>query len=349
MNGMAIVQSALVFLFSCLSSWFVVGIMRKIAIRFQVLDHPNSLRKNQKNPVPYLGGIAIIISILISLIVGLIFLPVSKQTAQEIWFLMLPCLIIGVVGLWDDLRELSPQFRLMMQVLLGLFCSASISFGSTTGSATGNQNLDTALTIFWIVGVTNAFNFFDNFDGGAAVASITAAFGISVISFTSGQTYLGSFGIVIIGTLMGFFYWNKNPARIYMGDAGALFLGMLLATLSIRTEPSTQTGISSFAIPILLLALPILDTCVVVFTRLRAKRSPFLGGRDHLSHRLLTLGLSHQGILIVFALIASYFQLFAFSLLLSDKFTANILIGSAACSLVFLFILFSRKRIDYES
>lgn len=348
MNGVVIIQISLVFLFTFLLSWFTVGRTRKVAIRLNILDHPNILRKKQKKPVPYLGGVAIILSILVSLILGLIFFPVNKQISQEVWFLMFPCLIIGFVGLWDDLRDLSPQFRLMMQVLLGLFCSASISFGSTIGSATGNQNLDTALTIFWIVGVTNAFNFFDNFDGGAAVASITTAFGISILSFASGQNYLGNFGIVIIGTLTGFFYWNKNPARIYMGDAGALFLGMLLASLAIRLEPSAETRLSSIAIPVLLLTLPILDTCVVIFTRLIAGRSPLLGGRDHLSHRLIALGFSHRVVLNVFAILALFFQFLAFSLLFTDEFISNLIIGGAFLCFASLFIFFSKQKINYE-
>jgi UDP-GlcNAc:undecaprenyl-phosphate GlcNAc-1-phosphate transferase len=337
-----------IFIFSSIISVIMVGCMRVIAIKLQVLDHPDSLRKNQKTAVPYLGGVGIVISVLICVIIGLSLFPVSQRINQEIWFLMLPCLLIGVVGLWDDLRNLTPHFRLMTQVLLGLFCSASITFGSTTGSATGNRIADIALTIVWIVGVTNAVNFFDNFDGGAAGASLLSAIGITIHSFASGQIYLGNFGIVLIGVLVGFLFWNKNPARIYMGDAGSLFLGMLLATLVIRIEPATNTNITAFAIPILLLALPILDTSVVVVNRIRAKRSPLLGGRDHLSHRLFNLGLSHKRVLGVLALLAAFFQSLTFLLLITSKSLSYTIVAVSVVCFISLFTYFSKNAIQYD-
>jgi UDP-GlcNAc:undecaprenyl-phosphate GlcNAc-1-phosphate transferase len=112
-----------------------------------------------------------------------------------------------------------------------------------------------------------------------------------------------------MGVLAGFFYWNRRPARIYMGDSGALFLGILLATIAIRIDPQTDSKWTSFAVPIFLLALPILDTCVVVISRLINSRSPLQGGKDHLSHRLALKGIRHRAILYIFALTSVLFQI----------------------------------------
>lgn len=335
-------------IFAFVLSIVLTGIMRKIAIKLEITDKPNFARKTQKEPVPYLGGLAIIFSFLITVFMGIQFLSPSREVVNDMIFLLLPATFLGFIGLWDDVKDLSPHFRLMIQVFMGLFGSLTITFGSTSGSATGNPTTDLILSIFWIVGVTNALNFFDNIDGGAAVASFMSATGIALYSFFTRQLYLFAFGLTLMGSLLGFFYWNRRPARIYMGDSGSLFLGILLATITMRIDPQTDSKWTSFAVPILLLALPILDTSVVVLNRLSYRRSPLQGGRDHLSHRLSNRGIRHRYILYIFGGIALIFQLPIYVFLQVSSRVELILTFIAIAAFFLLFAWFSSNKVNYE-
>jgi UDP-GlcNAc:undecaprenyl-phosphate GlcNAc-1-phosphate transferase len=144
------------------------------------------------------------------------------------------------------------------------------------------------------VGICNSINFFDNVDGGAAGTVAISSLALVYLGYNGGQYFVAALSAVVAGSTIGFLLWNKSPARIYMGDAGALFLGVLIATLTIRFHPHAQTKWTSFSTKILLLAVPILDTSVSVTSRLLRRSSPFQGGKDHLSHRLIRAGLSRK-------------------------------------------------------
>ena len=348
MSDLNLETKILAFFFAFATSLVLSGVMRKIAISLRIFDRPDGGRKSQREPVPYLGGVAIMTSFLVTVVIGVFVVSPSKEVRSDVLYLILPAAALGLIGLWDDIKELSPHFRLMVQVLLGLVASLTITFGSTSGSATGNQSADLLLSIFWIVGITNALNFFDNLDGGAAVASFMTALGVFLYSSINNQPYLAIFGLVLMGVLAGFFYWNRRPARIYMGDSGALFLGILLATIAIRIDPETDSKWTSFAIPIFLLALPILDTCVVVISRLMNSRSPLQGGRDHLSHRLALKGIRHRRILLTFALISAFFQIPIYVFLkvnLSWELTISL---SYLLLFIIIFIWLVRIKVKYE-
>ena len=169
----------------------------------------------------------------------------------------------------------------------------------TLGNPTGSKSLDVLLTVIWIVGICNSINFFDNMDGGAAGAVAFSSSGIAFLAWHSGQSFLAALALVTAGATFGFLIWNKSPAKIYMGDAGALFLGVLIAILAIRLDPTTQSRAISLSIPLLLLAIPILDTTVVVISRLRRGISVFQGGQDHLSHRLVIKNFSRKTAVVV--------------------------------------------------
>jgi UDP-GlcNAc:undecaprenyl-phosphate GlcNAc-1-phosphate transferase len=159
------------------------------------------------------------------------------------------------------------------------------------GFAFGNQSVDVVVTILWIVGICNSINVFDNLDGGAAGTVAAATIGIFFIAFGEGQELISALAILTAGGTCGFLLWNKVPAKIYMGDAGALFLGLILATLTIRMDPGITPNWQSIAIPVILLAIPILDTTVAVVSRIYRGFSPLEGGKDHLSHRLVRIGM----------------------------------------------------------
>jgi UDP-GlcNAc:undecaprenyl-phosphate GlcNAc-1-phosphate transferase len=287
--------------------------VRALAIRLGAMDAPNMARKTQAEPVPYLGGVAIALGIsLITL--GAVFVGADNfagenndQLKDLALTVLLPALVLGAMGLFDDLRSLSPWPRLITQTLVGTIVAFVIVENGTIGTPFGNGGaleqglntnngswINTAVTILWIVGICNSINFFDNLDGAASGAVAIAALGVFVIAFDRGQELVSALSIVTAGATIGFLMWNKSPAKIYMGDSGALFLGIIISVATIRLNPGITPTWQSLAIPVILLAVPLLDTCVAVFSRLARGLSPLTGGKDHLSHRLVRAGLSRR-------------------------------------------------------
>ena len=286
-------------------------VMRKIAIANQILDLPTSSHKSHIKAVPYLGGVAILIGVTLISYLALAFSSFTVSTFLLAISVLGPALVMGLIGLWDDLKNLPPLPRFIGQSVAGLVVATTLVLGSNVANPTGSIIVDVVITVIWVVGICNSINFFDNLDGGAAGTAAISSIFLTYLAINSGQAFVAALSIVVAGATLGFLIWNRAPARIYMGDAGALFLGVLLATLTIRLNPDTQTSIGSFATPILLLAIPILDTTVAVLSRLRRGVSPFLGGKDHLSHRLVRAGLSRKMAAIALWLLSATFALFA--------------------------------------
>ena len=279
-------------------SFFLVGfltpIMRNIAIKRDVLDLPSSPHKSHVIPVPYMGGVAIMAGILAVTYFALFF---GGRPAGELFIatsVLLPAAALGLVGLIDDIRNMQPLPKFVAQTIAGTFTAFFLIATDSAGNPSGNQFLDAAMTLMWVVGITNSINFFDNLDGGASGAVAISSFALFLIAASNGQFLIAGLSIVTFGALLGFLLWNKSPARIYMGDAGALFLGVLVSVLALRLDPEVDSKITSFAIPVLLLAVPILDTSVAVISRVLRGVSPFQGGQDHLSHRLMKRGFSKR-------------------------------------------------------
>jgi len=331
-------------------SYALVGLltplMRKIALAQGVLDRPNSAHKSHKNPVPYLGGVAIIIGVVI---VSYIALISNKFTWSNFWLatsVLGPAVVMGLVGLWDDLKSLNPLPRFIGQSIAGVVVAVILILNDNIGNPTGITVLDAAITVLWIVGICNSINFFDNLDGGAAGTVAITAISLTYLAITGDQYFIAALSIVVAGSTLGFLIWNRAPARIYMGDAGALFLGILIATLTVRFKPSTDSSVSSFAIPVLLLAIPILDTTVAVFSRLRRKVSPFQGGKDHLSHRLVRAGLSRKSSAITLWSLTGLFNFFAVLISLSNN-RYELIIATVAASFWLLLLQYFFRTKDY--
>jgi UDP-GlcNAc:undecaprenyl-phosphate GlcNAc-1-phosphate transferase len=312
-------------------------IMRKVAISKQILDTPTSAHKSHVQAVPYLGGVAILIGVVLVSYTALIF---NGLTSDNFWLatsVLAPAVAMGLVGLWDDLKNLPPLPRLIGQSIAGLVVAALLIISKNVANPTGSTYIDVIITAIWVVGICNSINFFDNLDGGAAGTGAISAIFLTYLALSNGQSFIAALSVVVAGGTLGFLIWNKTPARIYMGDAGALFLGVLLATLTIRLNPDTQTLFASFATPILLLAIPILDTCVAVFSRLRRGISPLQGGKDHLSHRLIRLGISRKLTAISLWILSIVFGLFAVIIsLVSEQYEVNFVL----LSILFWLLLF---------
>jgi UDP-GlcNAc:undecaprenyl-phosphate GlcNAc-1-phosphate transferase len=286
-------------------------IMRKVAISKQILDTPTSSHKSHTQAVPYLGGVAILIGVVLVSYTALIFNGLTRNNFWLATSVLAPAVAMGLVGLWDDIKNLPPLPRFIGQSIAGLVVAVLLVISKNVANPTGSNYFDVLITVIWVVGICNSINFFDNLDGGAAGTVAISAIFLTYLSLSNGQSFIAALAVVVTGGTLGFLIWNRTPARIYMGDAGALFLGVLLATLTIRLNPDTQTLFASFAIPILLLAIPILDTCVAVFSRLRRGISPFQGGKDHLSHRLIRLGFSRKLAAISLWILSAFFGLLA--------------------------------------
>jgi UDP-GlcNAc:undecaprenyl-phosphate GlcNAc-1-phosphate transferase len=273
--------------------------VRALALRLGAMDAPNLARKTQAAPVPYLGGVAIALGITITTLAA-VYVGGNKsgenvsQLKDLALTVLLPALLLGAMGLVDDLRSLLPWPRLIAQSVVGSVVAFIIVQGGTVGTPFGTSTLNTAITIFWIVGICNSINFFDNLDGAASGAVAIAALGVFEIAFDRGQELVSALSIVTAGATIGFLMWNKSPAKIYMGDAGALFLGIIISVATIRLNPGIDPTWKSLTLPVMLLAVPLLDTCVAVFSRLARGLSPLTGGKDHLSHRLVRAGLSRR-------------------------------------------------------
>lgn len=334
----------LAFFASVALAGLVTPIMRKMAIKFAVFDHPTESHKTHKTLVPYLGGLAIILSVSVTSLIGLSYLGFDSATWVLLVSVLVPAFILGLIGLVDDLKKLSPISRFLAQTISGVFTASILISTNTVGSPTGIMVIDFMVTVFWIVGITNSVNFFDNHDGGASGTVAISSMGLFILATIGNQYFIAALALVLSGACIGFLFWNRSPARIYMGDAGALFLGTMLASLLVRYEPNPINRIASFSIPIFLLAIPILDTCVAVFSRIRRRKSPFQGGKDHLSHRLVRLEFSRKGTALILWALSALFV--AAAILISHLPTAleGVAVGIGSIIWLTLFVFFMRQK-----
>ena len=269
-------------------------LLRAVAIRLGYVAKPRVDRWHSR-PTALLGGVAIALPTLIG--------AVALAPVQPIWPLLLSVTVLFVVGLIDDLVSLKPSARLVAQITVASF----LVFQGFGLHWTSSLSLDALLTIFWIVGVTNAFNLLDNMDGlcaGVAVIAGAALLTSLEPSATAEATYLW----LLLGATAGFLVFNFNPASIFLGDGGSLFIGASVAALALRVGDgagTTQNIVSVVGAPVFALLIPILDTTLVTASRLWHGRSPSVGGRDHSSHRLVAIGLSERAAVAVLWVLAA--------------------------------------------
>ncbi len=320
---------------------FLTPVMRRIAIRQEIFDAPTAAHKTHKEPVPYLGGVAIIIGVLRVSYGATI---AKRFTMHNFWLetsVLGPALVLGIIGLIDDLRNLRPAPRFVFQTVAGVFTAWLLIATNPVVTSIESKAIYSVIAVVWTVGICNSINFFDNLDGGAAGTVAVSSAMLFVIAFRGGQFLVASLAAVTAGATIGFLLWNKSPARIYMGDAGALFLGILIASLTLRLHPSAQPRWTHLFVAALLLAVPILDTSVAVTSRLRRGVSPFQGGHDHLSHRLIRGGVSRPLAAISLWALSGVFAGAAFLVTVTERSGQQVVVGSALVVWIVLFIKFS--------
>lgn len=336
-------QSLGLFAFSFVFVGLTTPLVRRLAIHLEVVDRPSEAHKTHREPVPYLGGIAIVLGVLVTTYAALIWSG-NLNVIGLASTVLIPAVFMASVGLVDDIKKLSPWPRFVVQNLVGVVISIVLVATDSFGSPTGSRIFDVLISVVWIVGITNSINFFDNVDGGASGTVAISSLFLFFLSTQGSQFFLAALSIVLAGSTIGFLLWNRPPARIYMGDAGALFLGVLLATLTLRFNPNPIDRISSLAIPILLLAVPIFDTSVAVVSRLRRGISPFKGGQDHLSHRLMRSKFSKRQSISILWLLSSFFAMLAVAISSASFELERVLTYGATFLWILCFSLFIRTQ-----
>ena len=318
----------------------------RVAWRIKLIDHPGSApHKLHVHATPLAGGIALFLTLLVcDFLLG----SMVDSSIRATYLAVIP---VFLFGLWDDYKGLSPPVKLLGQVTgaeILIACGVSIRIFESPGfffSGTGPfyLYLDWLLTIFWVVGITNAFNFVDSMDGLAVgLGGMAAAFYI-LLTLDSGQYLLAQHSALIVGVCMGLYFYNAPPALLFLGDSGAQSLGLILAALAIAYRPQVAFQTSSWLVPVILLAVPIFDTLLVIISRLRRNRPIYSAARDHTYHRLLVLVESPNRAVLVMQMSAFGLNCLAFLGLNQPPFEAN-LIYSITLFLGVLALLFLDRR-----
>lgn len=329
----------------------------KFAKYIGAVDTPEA-RKVHTNITPRIGGLSIFISVSLSLVLILLMNP---QFVQILVGNLEVSIIVGaglltvfLLGFWDDMQPLKPGIKFSVQFLIaGIIYFAGFKISNISNPLGGMLNveiIDFPLTLLWIVGITNAFNLIDGLDGLASGIATIATVSIFTVTAISGDVFTALLALIMAGALVGFLRYNFNPAKIFLGDSGSLFIGFCLALLSIQSTTKISTGFA-LLFPLLVLVLPITDTLVSMVRRFLGSLLPgyevqngttsiirkihgmFVPDRSHIHHQLLSLGLSHRNTVITLYFISAFFALGAFAVTqvnsLRESLTVLILFGIA--------------------
>jgi UDP-GlcNAc:undecaprenyl-phosphate GlcNAc-1-phosphate transferase len=284
-------------------SLFATPLIIKVAHHVGAIDVPNDERRVHTKPIPRLGGLAIFISVMLSLLI-FIDLPTTKLLG-----IMIGSLVIVFLGFIDDIAPIKAKYKLMVQVLAAfilVFSDIRItgisSFFNLQQTIYVDEFLSTAITVLWIVGITNTLNLIDGLDGLSGGVSTISALTLAYVAFINGRIDIAIITLIIAGACLGFLPYNFNPARIFMGDTGALFLGFILSAISIEGTIKSATAITFFA-PVLALGLPIFDTFFSIVRRTANGKHPFEADKGHLHHRILSMGFGQKRTVLMLYLI----------------------------------------------
>lgn len=283
-------------------SFSTTVILLKFAEKLNLMDAPDGVRKHQHRSIPAIGGIAIFFTVATVAFTGIKLNNDNLFDYSYILMWALPCFVMFVVGVYDDIINLTPAVKLSGQLIAATVVATSAYFLDIRSDITENKLLNFMVTVAWIIFVTNALNFADNHDGVAVVYSIIVSIVFSIIAFATNQDLILLLVIAHIGALLGFSKFNLPEARAYLGDAGSLLLGTSLGVLSLRIDTSAPSSQISVSLILVLFSFLIADTYLALRSRIIGNRKIYLGGRDHISHRLQNLGFSKKTTLRIISL-----------------------------------------------
>lgn len=271
-------------------------LVRRMALRLGIIDQPNA-RKIHVDPIPLLGGVAIYGAFIAALV-----LFGNRFRLNELVSILVGASLMSFLGVWDDRRGLSPLLK-----LIGQFLAASILVLSGVYIGTFPwEALNIAVTLGWVVVITNAMNLLDNMDGLSGGVGAVAAIFFLLLAAMNDQYLVGALSAALVGACFGFLIYNFNPASIFMGDAGSLFLGFVLAAVGIKLRFPEGIEIVTWMVPVLILGLPLFDTTLVIISRLRRHLNPLTTpGKDHVSHRLVAMGYTRREAVLICYLICA--------------------------------------------
>lgn len=350
-----------VFVGATAMSLVLVPVVREYARSREIHDVPGG-HKSHTAPVPYLGGVAMVVAFSLTMVLGVLLQRNTTISGQQISLnieglalrsdtllrefivVIALALLYSTMGLIDDLRGLSPRLRFV----IGLVIATSLVAFGVRFSSPLPLFADALISVVWILGITNAFNLLDNIDGLAAGTAAVAAGAFFFIAVINDQQNGALFAIALAGAMLGFLRSNFHPATIYMGDAGSLFIGFLMAYLGLKMRTSV-TEIPQLFAPVVVLGVAVLDTTLVVVSRVRRGVSPFTGGQDHLSHRLRRLGLSVRRSVTTLLLASGALGVLAVGLSEAPASVGYWFLGAVAVSGVMATVVLTTKVARVES
>ncbi|GAC1703104.1 MAG: MraY family glycosyltransferase [Candidatus Acidiferrum sp.] len=282
------------FFVALVASLILVVPVRALALRVGMVDVPGP-RKVHLRPIPLLGGVAMYGAVVLAILFSF-----EGPARNQIAGILFGATLVAAVGVLDDRGWLHHQVKLFIGmpvaalVLLASGIHAQV-FSVLVGGRTG-YFLDAGLTILWVVGITASFSILDHMDGLCAGIAAVASIFFALVAYLNGQTLVTTLAAAVLGAATGFLRWNFKPAKIFMGDGGAMFLGYLMATLGLKLRLDQGNYVAQWLVPLLILGVTIFDTTLVTISRSRRGLLPFATpGKDHIAHRLSNLGLGHRG------------------------------------------------------
>lgn len=309
-------------------SFLSTPLVKSLAYKVGAIDVPKDDRRMHKKPIPRLGGLAIFLAFLLSV---LLFVEIDTQLRG----ILLGSVIIVILGVLDDIYTLKAIPKFFVQILAAVVvvmhgCTIQFLSNPNVFSASTYVNLgwiSYPLTVFWIVAITNAVNFIDGLDGLAVGVSAISTASQLVIALLVAEGNIATILAALLGACIGFIPYNLNPAKIFMGDTGATFLGFVMACLSIQGLFKLYAVIS-FAVPFLILGVPIFDICFAVLRRLAKGQSPMQADRGHIHHRIIDMGFNQKQSVAITYMLTAILGLCAVVLTTSGEMRALVLIGS---------------------
>ncbi|MCP4359437.1 MAG: undecaprenyl/decaprenyl-phosphate alpha-N-acetylglucosaminyl 1-phosphate transferase [Chloroflexi bacterium] len=306
--------------------------VQRLALRTGFVDAP-AKRKLHSTPIPLMGGVAIFAGAIIAL------LFFSGDMPRSVSGVFLALALVAVVGLIDDKYHLRARYKLVGQFVAFLIL---VYFGIHVRLPVPDW-LNYAITLFWLIGISNAINFLDNMDGLSAGISTVASSFMLLLGLQNDQFLVSALAAGVLGACLGFLRYNFKPARIFMGDAGSLFLGFTLAILGLQLRFPQNTAVVTWMVPIFILAVPIFDTTLVVISRLRRGLHPNTAGKDHVSHRLVRLGFSQREAVLILYLLTGATGMIALFLTEANIFEAYII--ATCCGAIVLGLIWQLEKL----
>ncbi|MDD5065523.1 MAG: MraY family glycosyltransferase [bacterium] len=301
-----------IFLGTFILSALFTFICIKVAKKFRIVDMPNE-RKIHKEPVPYLGGVAIYFSFMIIMFISLKISPTFNLYTQGVMGVVIASLIVFLLGIYDDVKGCNASLKFTGQIISALVL---IRFGFFIDRITNPLGgiiyfpywLSLIVTVFWIVGLINAINLLDGLDGLAGGVIAVASFFLFIIALISNNINVTVLSLLLCGSSLGFLVFNFPPARIFMGDTGSMFLGLVFSLMAIMGNRKSAAAIN-LLVPIVLLTIPIIDTLLAILRRANRGKHIFQADKEHIHHRLLNLGIPYRKVIILIYLFCFYLGL----------------------------------------